>query len=637
MAKQGILDLRNWNWDKDGITDLNGYWEFYWKALYTPDSFNTSAIRPVVYSKVPGFWNSLIPRRNFFSPGFGYATYRLKILCPVSTQPLSLKILTVGSAYTLYVNGQLIWREGQVGASKTAATAAFLPVIIPVEPVNNELDIVFEVSNFTYDEGGLWDFIKLGPLEQIKSFWLKNVSRDFFVAGSFFLMGVFYLVVYFFSRRTLSPLYFSIFCLLLAIRPLITGDLSINLVTDWSWSFIRRVEFISLYLTVPVMSLFSAELFPKEFSRKVLRIFLVISSPFVVIALFASPFVFRFFLRPFELFMVLAACYGLNTYIKAAKNKRPGSGYFLVGFIILFITFINDLLYTSLVIESVPLVYAGLFIFIISQAITVSRQFFWTFSRLEVVNNQLAQINGELQSKNNTINDTNIQLTRLNAELDSLVYRTSHDLRSPITSILTLVEIIKGEKDETKRDEYLDMQTKTLFRLDALITDTLDFARNKRMELNFEPVDFNELVQYALQDHIYADNSPYVTKVVEIEQKTRFVSDRVRLKIVINNLISNALRYHNRDQESPFLKIVVTVSAIQAEIKIIDNGQGIEEKHLEHIFTMFYRANKATTGSGLGLYIVKDAIEKMGGSIRLQSKINVGTEFVFTIPNKIEE
>jgi signal transduction histidine kinase len=291
-------------------------------------------------------------------------------------------------------------------------------------------------------------------------------------------------------------------------------------------------------------------------------------------------------------------------------------------------------LYTSLVIESVPLVYVGLFIFIISQAITVSRQFFWTFSRLKVVNNRLEQINDELQSKNNTINDTNIQLTRLNAELDSLVYRTSHDLRSPITSILTLVEIIKGEQEEVNRNAYLDMQTKTLFRLDALITDTLDFAKNKRMELNFEPVDFNELIQCALQDHVYAENSPYVTKIVEIEQKVKFISDRIRLKIVINNLISNALRYHNRDQEMPYLKILVTVSVSQAEIKIIDNGQGIEEKHLEHIFTMFYRANKATTGSGLGLYIVKDAIEKMGGYIKLESKINVGTEFVFVIPNR---
>ena len=339
---------------------------------------------------------------------------------------------------------------------------------------------------------------------------------DFFISGSFFLMGIFYFVIYLFFRRRVSPLYFSIFCMLLAIRPLVTDELAINYITNWSWQIIRHVEYVSFYLAVPVLSLFSYELFPHEFSKQVLRYILFISIPFVLIALFTSPFIFRYSLRPFQVYMMLTACYGLVVYTRAVKNKRPGGVYFLAGFILLFMTFINDLLYTSLIIESVHLVYAGLFIFIISQAAALSKQFFWTFSRLEVVNKKLAQINDELSRKNDTINQANEQLTKLNAELDSLVYRTSHDLRSPVTSVLTLVEIIKEEKNEAKRMEYLSMQTKTLFRLDSLITDTLDFARNKRIELNYEPVDFNEFMHSALHDHIFSDNSENIKRIVEI-------------------------------------------------------------------------------------------------------------------------
>ena len=499
----------------DGITDLNGEWEFYWKSLYTPSSFDSAKIEPSIYGEIPGFWNSLIPGIGLFDPGFGYATYRVKILCPPSDEKLDLKFLTVGSAYKLFVNGKEILQVGKVGTTKATTTPAFMPVIIPVIPENNELDIVIQVSNFTYNTGGLWDFIKLGTQEQIHTFWIRNVSLDFFIAGSFFLMGIFYFVIYFFLRRRLSPLYFSVFCMLLAIRPLITDELAINYITNWSWHFIKHVEFVSFYLAVPVLSLFSFELFPKEFSKKILRYILIISLPFVLMAVFTSPLIFRYSLRPFQVFMMLTACYGLIVYIRAVKNKRPGSGYFLIGFILLFITIINDLLYTSLIIESVHLIYAGLFIFIISQAVALSKQFFWTFSRLEIVNKKLAQINDELSHKNNTINEANDQLTKLNAELDSLVYRTSHDLRSPVTSILTLVEIIKEEKDEAKRKEYLDMQTKTLFRLDSLITDTLDFARNKRLELNYEPVDFNEFIHSALQDHIFSDNSENIKRIVE--------------------------------------------------------------------------------------------------------------------------
>ncbi len=410
-----------------------------------------------------------------------------------------------------------------------------------------------------------------------------------------------------------------------------------TMLPDWSWQFIKHIEFVSLYLAVPILSLFSYELFPAEFSNKILRVIVMVSVPFVLITLIASPLIFRYSLRPFQVYMLLTACYGLYVYTNAVKHKRPGSVYFLIGFVLFFITFINDLLYTSLIIESVHLVYAGLFVFVVSQGIALSRQFFWTFSRLEIVNAQLEQINDELSNKNNAINEANEELTKLNAELDSLVYRTSHDLRSPVTSILTLVEIIKEEKNEAKRNEYLNMQKNTLFRLDSLITDTLDFAKNKRTELNYEAVDFRELIESALEDHVFSENSESIRRIVEIQQPAIFVTDKTRLDMVIRNLISNALRYHNKEQEHPYLKIVVNATDKQAELLVEDNGQGIDEKHLDHIFTLFYRANKVTTGSGIGLYIVKDAIEKLGGKIKIESHINVGTKFIIALPNYLRE
>ncbi|MEO6330649.1 MAG: sensor histidine kinase [Ginsengibacter sp.] len=633
QVKKGVLDLRNWNWATNGITDLNGEWEFYWKSLYTPASFNTAETKPPIYSNVPGFWNSLVPGIGLIKPAFGYATYKIKILCPSSNERLELKMLTVASAYKLFVNGKQILEVGKVGTTKTSTIPAYMPVIIPVVPENNELNIVIQVANFNYSTGGLWDFIKLGTGKQIHRLWIKNLALNFFIAGSFFLMGIFYFVIFFFFRRRMASLYFSIFCILLAMRPLITDELAINYVTNWSWQFIKHIEFVFLYLTVPVLSLFSYKLFPKEFSKKIVRYIVIFSIPFILTAVFASPFIFRYTLRPFQVFMLLTACYGLSVYIKAVKNKRTGSTYFLAGFIILFIAIINDLLYTSLIIESVHLVYAGLFIFIISQAMSLSKQFFKTFSKLEIVNTKLENTNNELSEKNNAINEANDQLIKLNTELDILVFRTSHDLRSPITSMITLVYLIKEEKDENKRNIYLDMQTKTLSRLNSLITDILNFSQNKRTELNYEPVDFNDLIDNILQDHIFSDNSGNINRIVEIDQQGIFITDRARLNMVIGNLISNALKYHNKEQENPYLKIKVNATTRQAEIQVEDNGQGIDEKHLEYIFAMFYRANKTPGGSGLGLYIVKEAVEKLGGTINIESQLNAGCKFLIVIPN----
>ncbi len=633
-AKQGVLDLSQWDWEKNGVADLNGQWAFYWNKLYDPTSADSAFNKQAAYIEVPGFWNSNVPGAGIFTPAFGFATYRLKILCPKDSRQLDLKFLTIASAYKLFVNGKQLLQIGKVGTSKASSIPDYLPAIVPVQPLNNELDIVIQVSNFNYNTGGLWDYIKLGTHEQVQSLLIKNVGLDFFIAGSFFLMGIYFLIVFFYFNKGPASLYFSLFCILVAVRPLVSDELAILYIRNWHWQLIKHIEFISLYLSVPVLSLFSYELFPKEFPKKILRIILYVSTPFVLLSIFASPYIFRYALKPFELLMVITALFGLYVYIRAVKNKRVGSAYFLAGFIILFAAIINDILYNSLIIKSANLIYVGIFILIISQAIALSRQFFRAFSRLEVLNNELEVINDQLNKKNVEINEANEQLTRLNSELDILISRTSHDLRSPITSVVALVHIIKHEKDEAKRTGYLEMQRRTLHRLNILVTDILDFSRNKRMRLNFEPIDFTELLNSALQDHQFADNSTHIERIAEVKQDDIFITDQSRLNMILYNLISNGLKYYDKEKDNSFLKVCINATGSEAEIKVIDNGSGIAKDDLDHIFTRFYQADNSFKGSGLGLYIVNEAVEKLGGTIHIDSEVKVGTTFTVLIPNR---
>ncbi len=633
LAKKGVLDLRNWNWESNGIADLNGEWEFYWKTLINPAKPNSSPLTHPAYIDVPAFWNSKVPGESAFHPAFGYATYRLKILCPPSIQHLDLKLLTIASEYKLFVNGKQLVEIGKVDTSESATTPDFKPFTVSVETVKDELNIVIQVSNFTYRSGGLWDYIKLGTPEQVQKSLIENVGIDFFIAGAFFLIGIFYLVIFFYSTHRQAPLYFSLFCFLLAIRPLVTGELPILYITNWNWILIKHIEFISFYLAVPILSLFSYELFPKEFSKKILQAILFITTPFVLLAIFTPPNVFRYSLKPFEIIVVLTALYGLYVYSKAVKNKRPGSIYFLTGFIILFIAIINDLLYNSLIIESVNLIYAGLFILVISQAIALSRQFFRAYARLGILNNKLELINAELNQKNIDINKANEQLNNLNAELDIFVSKTSHDLRSPLTSVVALIYIIKEEKDQTKREEYLEMQRLTLQRLNILVTDILDFSRNKRSIVKTGPVQFKELLTTAFQDHRFSQNSALIEQVSEVNQDGIFISDKSRINMILYNLISNGLKYYDISKSNPYLKVFINVTYKEAEIKVIDNGPGIEQDHLDQIFTMFYQVNSTSTGTGLGLYIVNEAVEKLKGTVKIESTLGEGTAFTVIIPN----
>ncbi len=214
-AVHGILDLGSHNWAKDGIIDLNGDWAFYWDALYTPADFDSATIPPTAYADVPDFWNKNVPDNGMLEPAFGYATYRLTILCPPQEEKLQIKFLTVASAYKLFVNGQLIAEMGKVGTSQSTTTPAFHPAIYTVTPVDNRLDIVVQVANYTYNIGGLWDFIKLGTEKQIQVYHTKNIAQDFFIAGSFFLIAIFHIVIYYFfeEENPHSTLLYSVYSL----------------------------------------------------------------------------------------------------------------------------------------------------------------------------------------------------------------------------------------------------------------------------------------------------------------------------------------------------------------------------------------------------------------------------------------
>lgn len=632
-AKMGVLDLREWNWQKDRVASLNGEWEFYWHELISPLPGDTSINLRHSYIVVPGFWNSDVPGSGFFKPAFGFATYHLKVLCPAGSGDLDLKLLTIASAYKLFVNGKQLLQIGKVATSKDEAFPDYKPAIIHVKPVNDVLDIVIHVSNFNYSTGGLWDYIKLGPHDQIQSLWITDIGIDFFLAGCFFLVGIYFMIIFFYFKNRPASLYFSFFCLIVAVRPLVTDELGILYVTNWNWQLVKHIEFISFYLSVPILSLLSYELFPREFPKKILNAILLISLPFLLAAVFAPPYVFRYGLKPFQLFMLLTAVFGLYVYINAVRNKRPGSVYFLTGFIILFITIINDILYNSLIINSANLIYIGIFIFIMSQAIAISRQFFRGFEKMELLNTELEIINVELNKRNVEINEANEQLTRLNSELDILVSRTSHDLRSPITSVAALVHIIKMEPNEAKRFEYLDMQLNTLHRLNLLITDILDFSRNKRTRLNFEPVDFSEILNNVFRDHQFADNATHIERIADVKQDTIFITDKSRVNMILNNLISNALKYYDRQKDAPYVKIIINAESSGAKIIVTDNGTGIGKDDLKNVFTMYYQANEIFKGAGLGLYIVHEAIEKLRGTIDIESELMEGTTFTIFIPN----
>jgi signal transduction histidine kinase len=229
------------------------------------------------------------------------------------------------------------------------------------------------------------------------------------------------------------------------------------------------------------------------------------------------------------------------------------------------------------------------------------------------------------------IHKANEELSKRNTELDNFVYSVSHDLRSPIASVLGLINLARKDRDPNMKDTYLEMINKSALQQDHFIKEILDQSRNSRLEVKCEEVFFAPLIDETFNQMKFSTHSmDFVEKIINIEQKTVFYSDRWRLKVILNNIISNSIRYRNgRD---PQIKINVFLDEHVAHITISDNGKGIDKEHLPNLYKMFYRATDDGAGSGLGLYIVKEAIDKLNGRISIESELHVGTTVRLSIP-----
>lgn len=253
-----------------------------------------------------------------------------------------------------------------------------------------------------------------------------------------------------------------------------------------------------------------------------------------------------------------------------------------------------------------------------------------TFDKLMKQQNQQVF---EIRQKSKQIKKNNKELKKINQELDSFLYSTAHDLRSPLSSLLGLIKLTMLDNKQENLSQYFLLMQQSVHRLDDFLQQIVDYSKNKRIELLNEPIDINKLLEDCFNNHNFLDGSDKIEKIVEIKEDAHFFSDRSRLSIIFNNLISNAIRYADFDKPTSYIRIKIHCTASEMILDFADNGVGIEEIQLKKIFNMFYRGNTKSKGSGLGLFIFKETVTKLGGFASVESEAGVGTKFFVKVPN----
>lgn len=244
-----------------------------------------------------------------------------------------------------------------------------------------------------------------------------------------------------------------------------------------------------------------------------------------------------------------------------------------------------------------------------------------------------------IRNKTQKVNEQKFELSKLNShlsqvneELDIFLYRSSHDLVAPIKSIKGLMQLLKMSKDESEKENYLNMMDGRLVHLENLLQEINNYVKIGKQESNNSEFNVHELIKDIWSEIEFMENAQKIEFKLICDKEIVISSQLDKWKMILRNLITNAVKYHDFSKENPYINIEVQRIENGLELSIADNGSGIGEEFQKHIFKMFYRATANNAGSGLGLFLVNKMVGQMEGAINLKSKPGEGSLFCLSFP-----
>ncbi|MCB1176713.1 MAG: response regulator, partial [Leptospiraceae bacterium] len=486
--------------------------------------------------------------------------------------------------------------------------------------------------------GGIRGSIFIGGVQQINSLREQNLALDFFLTISFGIMGLYHISLYISRRKDPSSIFFSFLCFAIILRTISTSEnILMYIFPDLTFQVVLKIRFISVIITIPSFLYFVKALFP-DFSKSLpAYLSLIFTGVFsLIVIVMDSMFNIRYIQPLLSILLFITIMYIFYILVVSSINKEEGALNFLIGYIVLLITVLNDLLVTNEIILSKKNIYLaqyGIFIFIFSQVYVLSRRYSKAFTNVETLSDELEEKNQEL--------------LRLNQLKDDFLANTSHELRTPLNGIIGLADsMLKGIGGpyDKKAILNLSMISSSGRRLSHLVNDILDFSKMKNQDIVLKkvPVDLSSLVELVFE----ISKSLIGNKKIVLENRCLnfppLLADENRLQQILYNLIGNAIKFTEEGT------VIVSsdennINNNEMIISVCDTGIGIPKDKHELIFETFQQAEGSISrkygGTGLGLSITKKLIELHGGSIRVESppvsdefKNKFGTCFIFSIP-----
>ena len=371
IAHEGVINLSSVDFSKS-IYSIDGEWRFVWNQFLEPEDPQWN--NPNIFKTyIPGLWKDIIVEGNSLT-NTGYCSIQLEVQTPPDYSKFGLKINQVGTAYTLFIDSAEIIKNGKAGINRSTSNGNYQPRTIYFETVKDRFIITMHIANFHDRLGGAWTRIYIGSNERISIRNYIDNSADVFLLGIFFIIGIYYILTWYFGGKNSAQLWFGLCLLMIAARTATTGSiLLMTIFPQFDFELNHKIEMFSQTAFVYFFIVSVKYIFPKEIKIIAVRVVQILMILYGVVIIATPLIVHSHLLYPFHIFVVCLAAYMIFTFILAAVKKRPGGLILSIGLIILSLTTINDILYSSAVIKTGYILTYGLILFSISYIIVLAR------------------------------------------------------------------------------------------------------------------------------------------------------------------------------------------------------------------------------------------------------------------------
>lgn len=391
-AQKGVIDLRSAN----GPASLDGEWEFAYGKFIAADAGDVLTD----YIKIPGVWNDHPRAANSAqaNKAFGFATFRLRVLLPSAWKNIAIKIPIMSSAYKLWVDDRLVAQNGKVSHEAASAVPENRPLLAPViapdgDGSDKSITVTVHVSNYHMHKGGMRVSLYLGPEQEMLERERRQHGIDIFVFGSVAIICLYHLFLFVLRREEKSLFWFALLCALIAIRTALTGERALSAMQPGilTWHSETRLDFLTVCLAPVILSLFIYSLYPAKIGRWFMLLCVAAgASGIAVVALF-RPHIYAQLVQMLLIAYLVLGLYCLQRLVVIAISGLQGGKTFLLGFLLLFLTFVNDVLYANELINTFRAVPLGLFALILSQAILLSVKFNREFRKMQKMSRAMSR------------------------------------------------------------------------------------------------------------------------------------------------------------------------------------------------------------------------------------------------------